>query len=78
MDIETQIRDVLADFGCCEGYQNNGITKSRAALHAILGCHPRGFAFEPEEPACLGCGEPYPCREVKFIARALGLKIESS
>lgn len=65
------VRNKMAGFGCCEGYRNDGIARPRAAVNAILGLHTCGP--ESENPACLGCGKPYPCLEVRLIAKAIGV-----
>jgi len=59
----------MARFGCCEGYSQPDIDAMRSAITAVLGCHPAGNA------TCLGCGEELPCREVRFVAAALGVPI---
>jgi len=61
----------MAPFGCCEGYSQPDVDAMRTAITAVLGCHPASSA------TCLGCGEKLPCREVRFIAAALGVAIDT-
>lgn len=72
-DLVSRIHTRLAREGCCKGYQHPGIDAMRSALVAILGCHP---PLDANRLACLGCGEAYPCREVRFIAAALKVEID--
>lgn len=67
-DLAARIHAKLAGQGCCEGFQHPGIDAMRNALVAVLGCHPSGDGI------CMGCGETMPCREVRFIAQALGVE----
>ena len=64
-DLLVAIHAKMAHEGCCEGYSHTGIDQMRSALTAVLGCHPQG------DGQCIGCGEAWPCREVRFIAAAL-------
>ncbi len=68
-DLLVAIHAKLARGGCCEGYSHTGIDQMRSALTAVLDCHSRG------DVECMGCGESWPCREVRFIAAALKVEV---
>lgn len=80
-DLTREIHARLAGFGCCEGYTNPNIDQARAAVLAALGFHPytpTGIVDGRVLAVCNGCNAPYPCREVRFIARALGIEVEDA
>lgn len=80
-DLDMRIRERLAGYGCCEGYRNPDLDRVRAAVLAVLGCHPSmpvGILDGQLKAVCNVCNEPYPCREVRYIAVALGLEVSGA
>jgi hypothetical protein len=78
-DLLPAIHGRLARFGCCEGYTNPGLDQARAAVAAALGCHPAipyGIVDGQVTSVCNKCNEPWPCMEVRLIARALGVEVK--
>lgn len=77
-DLQSSLAARLAGFGCCEGYENSGLNQTRSAVIAILACHPAipyGIVNGRLTSVCNTCNQPWPCPEVRLIARVINVEV---